>query len=609
MADISAQPVLDMGNLLTSFPRNQAGIENTQANTQLAGAQTELAGAQTGFAQQQTQKMAFEVNLMKQAMESLKTLPTGQDEKSGEAVTDPTQTGVASLLNHKFQPPNPLGPPGMQQYINATAWVNPTESQRASDMRDKYVAGQLQKNQNEANDIFQTATALSESDAGLDGLLKTTHPGTTLNNIGQAIASDKTMSPEQKDAAARQAIQAAAKYSHQYTGREVTQAGDQFVDKTTGHPVNAPTIGPTAGEKVDIGKWANTPQTVTIDNREASIKPKDLGIKSYSDLTKNKSIKFSSPPPGAPTQSQSGVTVSRPSSAVAPTTPPSSGQPAQPTTPMNPAQARNAPSGQGGATIPNLTPQQSDFVKNQPPGFPAIPNNQKLNPDDLKQRDIYRDQSKKMADTTNTEFMRAQDTVTQIGRINNLLQTPGLTLGPGSHEYSQLRTVLENWTGTPSGSAGAYQVLTKLLNATEMNKLLDEFHSEGAQVRLGAYESRLIMEKLAANPNLTKGAIQQILQWQGSDAKYSMDKSKVAGALLQTGKSVANFEKEYGTQFPKQDIVDSTLSVLNPKGGPNFDSSKGKTYTSAQVSHAAAHYGIPLTIFQDRLTKSGAIIK
>lgn len=609
MSDISAQPIPDFGQLLNSYGKGQADIGLAQAQTGQAQANTGLAGAQTGLVQQQTQKAAFEVQMIKKAMASLDNMPTGQDEKSGEqANVDPAETGVASSLNTKFQPPNPLGPPGLQQYINGTAWVNPAEAQRASEMRDKYVQAATLKNQNEANDIFQTATALTNSNAGLDGLLTTTHPGSYLNNVGKAIASMPDKTPEEKDEMARTAIQSAAKYSHQYTGRDTEIVGDEARDKLTKQPVyGVPKAGPTAGEQIDIGKWANTPQTVTIDNRETSIKPKDLGFKSYNDLTANKSVKFSVPPPGggsanAPSQAPPG----QPS---APGQPPAQGAAPAPTRPMTPEQARNAPSAEGGAPIPGLKPEQSDFVKSQPPGFPQVTGNQKLNTDDMKAREIYREQAKKLSDSTNVEYTRAQDSVTQIGRINNLLQTPGLTLGPGSHEYSQFRTVLENWTGTPSGQAGAYQILSKVLNASEMNDLLQQFHSEGAQVRLGAYESRLIMEKLAANPNLTKSAIQQMLQWQGSDAQYTMDKAKVAGALLQTGKSVANFDKQYGDKFPKQDIVDSTLKILNPKGGPNFAKASGKTYTDAQVSEAAAAAGIPKAMFVDRLTKAGGTIK
>ena len=593
MADISAQPIPDFGNLLTSFPRNEAGIAQTEAQTGLAQAQTGLTGAQTGLVQQQTQKAAFEVQMIKQAMEAMKNLPNGQDEQSGEQPqADPTETGIASSLNKKMYV-DLNGPPGFNQYIKATAWVNPAESQRVTDQRDLYVKSQIAKNQNEANDIFQTSTSLGNSNAGLDTLLKTTHPGTYLNNVGKAIASMQDKSPEEKDAMAKTAIQAAAKYSHQYAGRELDKAGDQYVDKVTGQPVHAPNIGPTAGEQIDIGKWAHTPQEYTIDNRRATATPASLGINSYQDLKGNKSIKFSVAPPNAPTQNQSG----------APT------QTGSPQGPLTPQQVRNTPSSQGGIPIPGFSPEQSDFVKAQPPGFPQIKGNQQLNQDDIKQRDIYRDQAKKLSESAGTEQARAQDSITQIKRINTLLQTPGLTLGPGSHEYSQLRTVLENWTGTPSGQAGAYQILSKVLNASEMNDLLTQFHSEGAQVRLGAYESRLIMEKLAANPQLTKTAIQQMLQWQASDAQYTLDKTKVARATLAAGKDVSNFDGNYRDAFKKQDIVDSTLSILNPKGGPNFEKAKGKTYTAEQVSEAAAHAGIPLTMFQDRLTKAGGIIK
>src|SRR6185437_10767167 len=135
-----------------------------------------------------------------------------------------------------------------------------------------------------------------------------------------------------------------------------------------------------------------------------------------------------------------------------------------------------------------------------------------------------------------------------------------------------------------------------------------QFHSEGAQVRLGAYESRLIMEKLAANPALTKDAIKQMLQWQTSNAQYEMEKAKVAGAVLEHGKSVENFNKKYGDAFPKQDIVDTTVSALHG-GKLNIGGAKGKTYTMAEVKATAAQAGIPYTMFADQLTKAGATIK
>lgn len=598
MADISAQPIPDFGQLLSSYGQNQANIGLTQAQTGATQANAGLAGAQTGLVNQQAQKAAFEVQMIKKAMSSLDNLSNTGDEKSGESSqVTPTATGVASSLNSKMFV-DPLGPPGLQNYINATAWVNPAEAQRAEEWRKTLVAQQTAKNQNEATDIWQTSSALSDSNAGLDALIHTTKPGSYLNNVGQAIASDSTKSPEEKNAAAREAIQAAEQYSHQYTGRKPIQAGDQWVDPETGRSVGAPSIGPTAGEKIDIGKWSNTPQKVTIDNREATIKPKDLGINGYQDLTGNKSVKFSVPPPGGSQQGPPSPTATTLGTA-----------PKQPTTPE---QAR-APSAQGGAPIPGLNADQSDFVKNLPQGFKPITGNQQLNPDDLKERDVYRDQAKKLSESNNLDVSRANDSLTQIRRINGLLNTPGLTLGPGSQGYSQFRTAVENWTGIPSGQAAAFQVLSKVLNASEMNDLLQEFHSEGAQVRLGAYESRLIMEKLAANPTLTKTAIQQMLQWQASDAQYEVQKGNVTKAALASGKSVANLDADYAQKFPKQDIVDSTLGIINQKNGqknsPDFSKAKGKSYTDAQVSEAAAAAGIPKAMFMDRLTKAGASVQ
>ena len=172
MADVAAQDIPNFGNLLTSFPRNEAAIENTQANTGLAQAQPDQSKATTSLIGAQAQKMGLEVQMIRSALASLNDINQRQEEKSGvePSVTDPTETGVASTLNKKFYV-NKMGPPGIQQYINATAWVNPAEAQRAEEMRKLMVTSQESKNQNEANDIFQTATALADKNPGLQSLL------------------------------------------------------------------------------------------------------------------------------------------------------------------------------------------------------------------------------------------------------------------------------------------------------------------------------------------------------------------------------------------------------------------------------------------------------
>lgn len=541
MADISSQPIPDFGQLLSSFGQNQANIGLTQAQTGASQASAGLMGAQTGLVQQQTQKAAFEVQMIKKAMSSLDNLSNTTDEKSGDQSSlSPTTAGIASSLNSKMFV-DPMGPPGLQNYINATAWVNPAESQRAEEWRKMLVARQTAQNQNEATDIWQTSSALGDSNAGLEALLKTTRPGSYLNNVGKAIASDTTKSPEEKDAAAREAIKAAEQYSHQYTGRKPIQAGDQWVDPETGRPVGAPTIGLTAEQKTDFGKWINTPQTMTIDGRDTTIKPKDLGITSPQDVLQNRSVKFSVQPP-----SQQGPQ------------------------PQNPAQVRASSPGGPGTSIPTgnatagLDNDHKGFVNQLDEGFPKLPSNQKPNPDDLNQRSIYRQQAAKLAQVANQSSSEASETLASINRIESVLKTPGITTGPGSSEYYKMRTFMNQWFGTPAGQAPAYQVLSKFLNAEQMTGILKQFHGDGAQVRLGAYESRLIMEQLAANPQMTKEAINQMLSWQKSDAGYTLDKYNTAKAAIRSNKNVATFDTDYNTRFPKDKVVDTNFGKLKP---------------------------------------------
>lgn len=557
MADISAQNIPELGNLMTAFPQAQSTMALQGAQGEQSQAIAGQARANTGLIGVQTQRAQLEIQMIKDAMDQAKGLGMNgaKDEDSG---VDPTETGVASSLNKKFFV-DPTGNPKLLQASMAfNAAGKPDVAAQYEKLNDILIKSQTAKNQNEATDIFQTASKLSGSDNPLGAMLAL-RPGSYLNNVGRAIASNKNMSGEEKAAAATTALKAASTYSHQYTGEEIDKAGSNFVGKRSGFPVNAPGIGRTPGEQLTADTFEHTPQSPISGNRETT---------AYPDLSN---------PPGATTPAVGGAQVG----------------------------TGNSPGVSG-----RFTPEQVNFIKDQPEGFPQVPSGSKLNQDDLKERDIYRDQAKKLADATNVEGARAQDSLTQIGRINNLLKIPNLTLGPASHEYSQFRTVLENWTGTPSGQAAAYQILTKVLNASEMNDLLQQFHNEGAQVRLGAYESRLIMEKLAANPNLTKTAIQQMLQWQAADSKYSLDKANVAGGLIQSGKSVANFDKDYGSAFPKRDIVDNTLQILDPKhGAADYSKVNGKVYDRADVAATAAKRGIPLLMFQHQLETNGAIIR
>jgi len=561
MADISPQGIPELGRLMQAYPQAESTMNLQGAQAQQAQAGAGLEQAQTGLVGMQTRRAAYDIQLIQNAIEASKGL--SERNERGSSQIDPTETGIASYLNDKYTV-DPMGDPKIWQASTAfSAAGNSAAASQLDKLNEAIVNSKKVANSKDANDVFQTSLKLMDSDNPLQSLLSL-RPGSTLNNIGRVIASNPNMTVEEKNEAAARAIKTAAEHSHQYTGRELTQAGDQWVDKLTGFKVPTPTIGLTPGEKLKANQFEHTPQTVTAGNRPTTIFP---------DL---------SAPPNASVPAASGNS-------------PGTGLPGTQT---------------GQPPLPGFTQEQSDFIRNRPPGFETIPGASGLNADDTKAREIYRRQAEKLSDTSNVTAARANDSLTQIKRINQLLQAPNLTLGPGSHEYSQFRTVLENWTGTPGGQAAAYQILSKVLNASEMNDLLQQFHNEGAQVRLGAYESRLIMEKLAANPALTKTAIQQMLKWQASDNQYALDKSKVGRALVQSGKEIANFDQEYGQEFPKKDIVDSTLSVINPQSAKfSYEKVHGKTYTRAEVTEAAKKLKVPVDMFQHQLETNGAIIQ
>lgn len=604
MADVSAQPIPDFGNLISSYGQNQAQIGQANANTALAGAQVPLVQAQAGLVNQQAQKAGFEVQMIKNAMEAMKNIgPTSGSEQSGDqSPVDPTELGVQHSLQQKFGFVDPMGPPGLQQYINATAWVNPAESQRAEEWRKMIVARNVAKNQSESNDIFQTASTLdtNPSKSPLTSLLSL-QDGTYLKNVGTAIASDSTKSPAEKDQAAAVAIKAAADNSHQYTGRELAQSGDQWVDKLTGRNVNAPKIGLTTEQQAEFGKWIKSPVTVTVNGRETQTTPEAFGVRSPEDLLKlGAGVKFSIPPPG------SSAASAAPQGAM-----PRAGQaPGQVPQSPTPAQAQAAGIGQQGQgqpgapgqppqgqsqTPPGMPPQvaalqdpkqrniaqvaiqqakvppdQAAWVAQRPDGYTPPPSNSKPNSQDDSAFNTWKKQATDLAKVTGSASNEAQDTLTSINRIKSTLTADPRT-GPGAAELAKARTFMSQWFGTDEGQAASYQVLSKFLNAEQMTGILKQFHGDGAQVRLGAYESRLIMEQLAANPQMTKQAINQMINWQSSDAQYSLTKGRAASAAVATKRDVSNFDTDYNSQFPKSTNVDTTFAGMKHAADPRAE--------------------------------------
>jgi hypothetical protein len=155
-----------------------------------------------------------------------------------------------------------------------------------------------------------------------------------------------------------------------------------------------------------------------------------------------------------------------------------------------------------------------------------------------------------------------------------------LNTGPGAAEVSKFQTFLANWFGNGSdeSKAAAFQVLSKFLNADQMGSILDRFHNvDHAQVRLGAYESRLIIEQLAANPQMTRTAIQQMMNWEASDAKYDQNKARTAYATTAYADQVKQNQGKlldlghfgnYDNVFQRAKMTDTGLSAFTKPAPP-----------------------------------------
>ena len=596
MADVSAQPIPEFGNLISQYGQNQANIGLANAQTNLMGAQAPLVQAQTGQAQaqtgllsQQAQKAQLEVAMMRKAMadaESAQQNPdNSQDDQSG---IDPTGAGVASYLNAKYTP-NLKGPANLQPYLNnpTMAMAFPQVVQRADEMRKINVEQQQTQIKQDANDVYATATALA---GGKDQTLATllNSPSPTLRNIGRAINSRTDMTQEEKDAAAKNAIDSAAKTAFRFTGQKTAVRGNQEFSEETGQPVyGTPNINPSPDAALKNIEESKNPKKAIQGSTEATV---------YTTPSVDAGGKIV-PPGGA--QAPAGGPAKRPGQQT-------SGINALPPGPQK-AQAITQSLVQAGAP-----PDKAAFVGQLPDGLTPRPGNQVYSADDELQRKPQIDAQNLTLQKANQSTLESNSILTNVSRLNTLLSTPGLKFGPASKEYYQMKTMLGELTSTPAGQAAAWQVVNKILNENQLTTAIKELKGPTAdvQLRLGAYETRTIMENMAANTTMTLPAIQQMLKYQASDSKYELDKANTAKMAVHANRDVRDFDANYGAAFPKQTSVDTGMDVLTgKKTSIDYSKYKGTTGSQKDLEAAAAHYGIPAPIFLHNVTSAGGIVK
>ena len=209
--------------------------------------------------------------------------------------------------------------------------------------------------------------------------------------------------------------------------------------------------------------------------------------------------------------------------------------------------------------------------------------------------DDQKDSSKKYADKEAElkaeagSLQGTQAEIIQAKRMLNLL--PNAKTGPGTETMAAIQTAAGNMTGSQftswlDSNPAAYAILQKGLGNEALKQRLSEMRGEGAQVRLGAQQDNLIINKLSASADMPKAAIAGLLQQEIQQANWDIAKQSAIPAYLAQGKNAMLFDNYWSTKHP----LSGALSTAAPAGtgikrpgqqtsGIETRTYQGKTYT------------------------------
>lgn len=626
MADITVPGITDYGQLLSSYPNAVANQNAQNAYAQHTQSEIPLVQQQTIGAALQNEMTRFGIS---QAMKYA-NMPASADNTGEQNPTNLDEIGIANNLNHRFFV-DPMGPQGLQAAINGTSFMPNAgpRIQAMEQMRDKLVQQQSMRNAVAANTLYEGAVAAGQSADPLTSLGQIQDP--QAQAYYKQIKAQYGNDPAKAQDVARNVAQDLEKYAWQYAnrGEPKEDSGGNFRDPKNGRIVGeVPKSGLTSAKIAEIRTEADKLDEITVNNNKTWAKhwqasgfpSRDAYVLSkINDLTGNTTPSAAQPSPQNTPQGRAKIAAQvqaqqQPNNVV-PGQTASGAQSTQGPSGVAGAQASQSPGGGAASQTPaggpgsptGLNSQQVDFIKNLPNETPKPPGSQQINENTQNQLTLERTQKAKLAATAGIELQRANVELQNVDRLNRLIDKVQYT-GPGSEGRAQLDTLLAQYLGNAPAEvrAAAYQIAAKTLNANQMNGILQQFHAEGAQVRLGAYESRLIMAALAANLNMAKPAIKQLLQWGASDATYNRDKYQALNAASQpnSGKNVQNAEADYEGKFSRSQMTITGVGALIP-----FKNVKGKTYTMQEVTDNAKAAGYPDNVFRKELEANGAVIK
>lgn len=163
-------------------------------------------------------------------------------------------------------------------------------------------------------------------------------------------------------------------------------------------------------------------------------------------------------------------------------------------------------------------------------------------------------------DIKTTQFQKVN-----VQRMQNEL--PNAKVGPGTRYLADLQTTLGNLTGSQfiamlNSNPSAYDLLSKGLGNQALQQQLANIREQGGSVRLGAQESGLILNKLSASPEMARGAIKTLLDWQSQQLDYEAGRQNAIPGYLAANGDARLFDNYYSNKHP----LGGSVSTAAPAG-------------------------------------------
>jgi hypothetical protein len=589
MADISSNPVVDWGGMITGSQLQAAQTGQAQAQTGLTQANTQLTQQQAQAAAMQNQLLKARLPLIMQALSDYNDntsdtsgavgtqQPTsGGSQSNGQPDTSAVLPAAGSSPETSWYKPNTIDAALRSQYFVPP--VTPQEAQRiqraaligdpglldaAKQQRQLRVEQQTAASQYGANNMYDAMQAVSDAS-----------PGTALEQL-EAVAPNtakriRDMIPDEadEDAAARAYAAHVGGAVHQYTGRPVDYRADGTpIDKVTGKPVaGVEKSGLSEQQWADLAKSGNN--LVDMNDGQGHIVKvpqwRANGAPSLQAWVMQQAAHggvwgAQSTISGAPKAAVRSSVQKAVATAQAPDSGPAvAGAPQEGTTTTN------------GQPDPVMSQALADKEYKFVPPVHAF--GTALSKDEQDTKDKQAAAAVSLKEDMDKTIPAAQTAQTFYRAAQDILDSKGASAGRWSGVVSQAASWIP---GLNAPIASDYQELAKYLGNAALQA--------GKQIfpKMTDKASALSLEKLNPAPNMQEPAIRNMLDLGNKMSQYTIDGARRTGAYLRSGGDATRFQSWLNKYWDMPTAVN---------GQKSSNTSTNQKYSDAQINAwAKAH--------------------